>query len=89
MDSTLRLFERTGVAVHAAPAGGMFVWASAPPDETPLDFAARAAAGGVTLAPGHLFRPQLQASDRLRYNAAYAEDQRFTSLFFAAAAGQK
>lgn len=89
MDSTLHLFERAGVVVHAAPAGGMFVWASAPPNETPLDFAARAAAGGVTLAPGHLFRPQLQASEWLRYNAAYAEDARFTSLFFGAAAGLK
>lgn len=89
MDITLRLFERAGVVVQAPSAGGMFVWAGAAPSETPLDFAARAATQGVTLAPGHLFRPQLQASSWLRYNVAYAEDPRFAGLFLVPPAGRK
>lgn len=81
MEHALQLFERHGVAVYAAPGEGMFVWAAAAPGETPLAFAARAAAQGVTLAPGHLFRPQLQASPWLRYNVAYMDDPRFRGLF--------
>ena len=80
MDDALALFEQRGMAIYAPPSAGMFVWASPPPGEGSLAFAARAAAQGVSLAPGHLFRPQLQACDWLRYNVAYTADPRFRAL---------
>jgi len=43
-------------------------------DSVPL--ATQAAQAGVMLAPGNVFRPQMQASPWLRFNVAYALDPR-------------
>lgn len=87
MAATLRLFERHGLAAYTAPAGGMFVWASPPAGEAPLAFVERAAGQGIALAPGHLFRPQLQASPWLRFNVAYAAEPRFAAFLAKGVAG--
>lgn len=73
---TLRLLERHGFAVHAEPAGGMFLWAAAPGIGDAAQLAGRGAQAGIMLAPGHIFRPQLQPSPYLRFNVAYAVDPR-------------
>lgn len=73
---TLRLLERHGFSVFAKPAGGMFVWARAGGLQDTARLASQAAAVDILLAPGHVFRPQMQPSPFLRFNVAYAQDPR-------------
>ena len=75
MDDGLELLDRAGFRPFAEPNGGMFVWA-ARPDLDPVELARDAAGHGIVLAPGNLFRPQLQATSYLRFNAAYLGDPR-------------
>lgn len=75
-DKTLRLLERVGMEAYAEPAGGMFVWARAPGLEDAARLATQAAAADIMLAPGHIFRPQLQASPWIRFNVGYTQDPR-------------
>jgi len=71
---TLRMLERVGLEPYTEPKGGMFVWAKAPhlADAAPL--ARQAAAAGIMLAPGNVFRPQMQPSPWLRFNVAQADN---------------
>lgn len=79
MEGALRQLEGAGFTIYAEPRGGMFLWAAqAGRDATEL--ARRAAANGIVLAPGHLFRPQLQATPFLRFNVAYFDDPRLARL---------
>jgi DNA-binding transcriptional MocR family regulator len=73
---TLRLLEKSGLNVYAEPKGGMFVWAEAPGINDSAQLATQAAQEGVMLAPGNIFRPQMQPSPWLRFNIAYALDPR-------------
>ncbi len=73
---TLRLLEKSGLNVYAEPKGGMFVWAEAPGINDSAQLATRAAQEGIMLAPGNIFRPQMQPSPWLRVNVAYALDPR-------------
>ena len=74
--ATLRLLERAGLKIHAEPKGGMFVWAQAPGIADSVQLATRAAQSAIMLAPGNIFRPQMQPSPWLRFNVAYALDPR-------------
>lgn len=74
--ATLRMLERVGFAPYAEPEGGLFVWAKAPALEDAAPLAGRAAKAGIMLAPGNVFRPQMQASPWLRFNVAVADDPR-------------
>ena len=73
---TLRMLERSGFTVFAEPAGGMFVWAKARGLHDAARLASEAAAEDIMLAPGHVFRPQMQPTPYLRFNVAYAQDPR-------------
>ncbi|MBW7902038.1 MAG: PLP-dependent aminotransferase family protein [Rhodocyclaceae bacterium] len=73
---TLRMLERSGLKPHGEPKGGMFVWAEAPGIGDAACLAGDAAARGIMLAPGGIFRPQQQSSPCLRFNVAYALDRR-------------
>ncbi len=73
---TLRMLERSGLAPHLEPKGGMFVWAEVPDIGDATALASDAAAQGIMLAPGSIFRPQPQASPFLRFNVGYALDKR-------------
>ena len=75
-ERTLRLLERSGLAPYAEPAGGMFVWAEAPGVGDSAQLATQAARAGIMLAPGNIFRPQMQPSPWLRFNVAYSLDPR-------------
>lgn len=77
---TLRLLERHGFTVFAEPAGGMFVWARAGGLQDTARLASQAAAVDILLAPGHVFRPQMQPSPFLRFNVAYAQDPRLENF---------
>ncbi|WP_191833470.1 PLP-dependent aminotransferase family protein [Pseudomonas fluorescens] len=75
MAKALGQLEASGWQVFTEPYGGMFVWARCPG----WDFAAlnrEALACSVLLAPGSAFDPQGAASDWLRINVAYVQDQR-------------
>ncbi len=69
---TLRMLERVGLNIYVEPKGGMFVWAAVPGLTDSAAFASRAAKAGIMLAPGNIFRPQMQPSPWLRFNVAYA-----------------
>jgi len=73
---TLKLLEKSGLKIYAEPKGGMFVWAQVPGVSDSVPLATQAAQAGVMLAPGNVFRPQMQASPWLRFNVAYALDPR-------------
>jgi len=68
-----RRLREAGIEV-AAHGGGMFLWARLPGD--PAGILERAKAQGILLAPGELFSPESQPSDRWRFNVAYADDER-------------
>ncbi|WP_341676568.1 PLP-dependent aminotransferase family protein [Niveibacterium sp. SC-1] len=71
-----RMMERVGLELWGEPKGGMFLWARIPGVEDAAPLAEAAAKEGILIAPGHIFRPQMQASPFLRLNAAYASDKR-------------
>lgn len=73
---TLRMLERLDMAVFHEPRGGIFVWARAPGLEDTAPLATRAAQSSIMLAPGKVFRPQMQASPWLRFNVAFSDDPR-------------
>jgi DNA-binding transcriptional MocR family regulator len=79
MEAGVRQLERAGFSLYTEPKGGMFIWAALAGGD-PTEIARRAAAQGIVLAPGNLFRPQLQATPYLRFNAAYMADPRFERL---------
>jgi DNA-binding transcriptional MocR family regulator len=71
-DAALRMLERHGLEVYLEPRGGVFLWARPPGIDDSAALAARGAAAGIMLAPGKVFRPQMQASPWLRFNVAFA-----------------
>lgn len=73
---TIRLLEKSGMHIYAEPEGGMFVWAEAPGIADAAQLATQAARASVMLAPGNIFRPQMQPSPWLRFNVAHALDPR-------------
>ncbi|KAA3649779.1 MAG: PLP-dependent aminotransferase family protein [Proteobacteria bacterium] len=73
---TLRMLERLDMTVFHEPRGGIFVWARAPGLEDTAPLATRAAQSSIMLAPGKVFRPQMQASPWLRFNVAFSDDPR-------------
>lgn len=73
---TLRLLERLGMEVFHEPKSGVFIWARAPQVEDSAPLASKAAGSRIMLAPGKVFRPQMQASPWLRFNAAFSDDPR-------------
>lgn len=80
MAKALGQLEACGWQVFTEPYGGMFVWARCPG----WDFASlnrEALACSVLLAPGSAFDPHGTASDWLRINVAYAQDQRAQAFF--------
>ena len=76
MGRSLRMFERNGLSVYGEPKSGMFIWASLPGVEDSAGLAAVAARQDIMLAPGNVFRPQMQASPWIRFNVAVSADPR-------------
>lgn len=71
-----RMLERCGWDVYAEPRGGMFLWVRRDGLEDASPLVERAEQAGIVLAPGRIFRPQMQASPYLRINVAYSADPR-------------
>lgn len=78
---TLRMLERSGMKVYAEPEGGMFVWAEVPGIPDSVHLAELASQSDIMLAPGNIFRPQMQPSPWMRFNVAHAADPRLERFF--------
>lgn len=62
--------ERLGFDVAADEGRGMYVWARLPSGADASEVARQAMNRGVMLAPGHVFRPNGEASRHIRFNVA-------------------
>lgn len=65
-------FLDLGMTVFHRSANGLFLWAELPGCGDCAGLVQRAAATGIMLAPGHLFRPRQEATSYLRFNVAHA-----------------
>lgn len=75
-DACLRMVERVGLEVYLEPKGGLFIWARPPGLEDVAEIASRAAEQDIMLAPGKVFRPQMQPSPWMRFNVAFSVAER-------------
>lgn len=71
-DTCLRMLDRVGMEVYLEPKGGVFLWARPPGIDDVAELASSAVAHNIMLAPGKVFRPQMQPSPWLRFNVAFA-----------------
>jgi len=73
-EQTLRSLEKIGLQPYVEPEGGMFVWVNMGVQTNVVEMASAAAAQGIMLAPGHLFRPHQEPSQWMRFNVAACND---------------
>lgn len=66
-------FDRAGIEVLERGDAGMFLWGRFPEIEDSLPLAEFALEQGMMLAPGAVFRPNLQRSPWMRFNVAVCE----------------
>jgi DNA-binding transcriptional MocR family regulator len=69
-----------GFELFHEPKAGMFLWARHPALPDPVALSNRAAPHDVMLGPGHLFSATLQPTAWLRFNVAFADDQRLRTF---------
>jgi len=69
-----KAFEDIGIEIFCQASSGMFLWGRFNGIEDSLPFAQQALSAGVLLAPGTVFRPNLQPSQWLRFNVAVCSD---------------
>lgn len=68
--------ERMGLELFVEPKAGMFLWARFPHIDDSLPLAEAGLRERVMLAPGAVFRPNLESSPWMRFNVAVCEDPR-------------
>ena len=73
-EQTFRSLEKIGLQPYVEPEGGMFVWVNMGEQTNVVEMASAAAAQGIMLAPGHLFRPHQEPSQWMRFNVAACND---------------
>lgn len=66
------MLEGAGFELFCRPLGGKFVWARHPAIEDSEDIWRRAASAGILIAPGKVFRNNLQSTPWFRINVAYS-----------------
>jgi len=86
--NVVRAFERIGMELFVEPADGMFVWARLPQAEDSLALAEISQRDGIMLAPGAVFRPNLERSPWMRFNVTVCEDTRVQCWLQRQAAGK-
>jgi DNA-binding transcriptional MocR family regulator len=74
--TALHLLASAGMTMFCEPAGGNFLWARFPHIEDAETLMAAAREDGIMLAPGAVFRPNLETSPYLRFNVAMCGDAR-------------
>ncbi|MEO8163755.1 MAG: PLP-dependent aminotransferase family protein [Betaproteobacteria bacterium] len=67
---TLKIMESLGMTAFVEPAAGMFIWARFPHIEDSAELANAAFQKGIILAPGAVFRPNLEPSAWMRFNVS-------------------
>ena len=72
--------ESAGLELFVEPKAGMFLWARFPHIDDSLPLAEKALGEGVMLAPGTVFRPNLEPSPWMRFNVAVCEDPRLQAF---------
>ncbi len=87
--AVVRSFERIGLELFVEPDAGMFLWARFPQVEDAVALAEAAARDGIMLAPGAVFRPQLERSPWMRFNVAVCTDARVQDWLKQAAATKR
>lgn len=66
--------EKLGLQLYVEPEGGMFIWVNMGEQTNVVEMASAAAARGIMLAPGNLFRPHQEPSHWMRFNVAACND---------------
>ena len=72
--NVIRSFEKIGLRTFCDPGAGMFLWARFDDVEDSLALAEDAMKQNLLLAPGTVFRPQLQPSPWMRFNIAVCDE---------------
>ncbi|CAB3765752.1 aminotransferase-like domain-containing protein [Paraburkholderia solisilvae] len=85
LGASVQMLETAGWEVFEKPLGGNIIWARVPHIEDSRVLADCGTPLGVTVAPGHYFRPNAEPSPWIRINAAYTQDPRARAFFEAAA----
>lgn len=70
----MRKLEDCGLEIFSRTDAGMFLWARYDENADAAQIATLAAAKGIMLGPGHLFRPHQEPSPWLRFNVAYCDE---------------
>lgn len=68
--AAIRTLEQAGLTLFCEPDSGMFLWARFPHVEDAMTLAESASREGLVIAPGEVFRPELQPSPWMRFNVA-------------------
>jgi DNA-binding transcriptional MocR family regulator len=76
----IRLMKTVGMQVFAEPVGGNFVWARFTHIDDAATLSEAALRDGVMLAPGAVFRPNLEPSPYMRFNVAFHGDPRLRQV---------
>ncbi len=69
-----------GFELFREPKAGMFLWARHPALPDPVALSNRAAQHDVMLGPGNLFSATPQATDWMRFNVAFSNDERLAAF---------
>ncbi|WP_404992408.1 PLP-dependent aminotransferase family protein [Cupriavidus pauculus] len=77
----VKILDQYGWEVFCEPAGGNFLWARPRGIEDSRELVALAETYGISLAPGHFFRPGGETSAWVRINSAYAGEERSRAFF--------
>lgn len=72
--NVIKAFEQIGMELFCQPESGMFLWSRFTDCRDSLPLAERALRQGLLLAPGTVFRPNLQPSPWMRFNVAVCDD---------------
>ncbi|MFM0645744.1 PLP-dependent aminotransferase family protein [Paraburkholderia bryophila] len=86
LGSTIQTLESAGWELFDKPVGGKFVWARVPHVGNAQRLVECGATMGVTVAPGHYFRPGMEVSPWTRIHIAFGNDPLAQAFFRAAAA---
>ncbi len=66
----VKILESLGMTAFVEPAAGIFLWARFPHIEYSAELANAAFQKGIILAPGTVFRPNLEPSAWMRFNVS-------------------
>ncbi|BBK38742.1 GntR family transcriptional regulator [Allostella sp. ATCC 35155] len=85
--AAIHAFDQLGLEMFAEPEGGLFLWARFPHVENAMDLVTPARERGIVIAPGTVFRPDLQSSPWMRFNVTVCQEPRLLAWLEEVAAG--